>query len=247
MKHNLVIDLSIFIHANYYIVSKFAEVIDEKLFMSKIVDQLNNIVFDIQKTYPIGDIVVCIDSNNFRVDYYPEYKAGRNVKLKPQLSDLKEYCAEHISDHFECIRENGLEADDLMYLYSNKYKPCIIASNDNDCKLMITENVIFYKYREKQYFEYSKESIDWYKYHKVLFGDAGDNVPRLMPKGHGGQWMTKMMKKHGHKKQSEFYSIVSKEHHIPMAHIMKNIHLTNYSMKIYRKFVPNIDEILESL
>lgn len=249
MKHKIIYDLSIFIHANYFIQKKIlkGKPIDEHKFLKKVASQVNNIHLDIGKKYQLDYPVIAVDSKNFRKENFSEYKGTRDNTHHIQLSALKSFCAEFISDYHESIRIPGLEADDIMYLYANKYKPSIIVSNDNDCKLAMNEGVIFYQYGKKEYHYYNIESFKWYKYHKVLFGDFGDNVSRLVPTGNSSKWFSEFLQENMELSQSEFYKKVSFEMNIPMKDIIKNIHLTNYSEKIYKKYLPNFDELIKDI
>lgn len=250
MKHNIIFDLSIFIHSNFFIQQKLKNkgVINEHEFIKIVSNQIQNIYMDISKKYSLNTPVIAVDSKNFRKANFPEYKGTRDNTNKPQLSALKSFCAEYIEDHYESIRISMLEADDIMHLYSKKYNPCIIVSNDNDCQLSLKEGVIFYKYREKRYYNYDRDQFLWHKYHKVLFGDDGDNVKRLVPKGNSAKWFTQFFKENKELGQADFYkNCVAEFPEINPKDIVKNIHLTNYSDKIYRKYIPNFDEIYESI
>lgn len=246
-KFTVAIDVSIFIYANYHIVKKFADKIDYDKFSSKLIAQFENLILKVSKDYPVQQVLLCVDSHNFRKDIYPDYKGTREDNK--EITMLKEQVVLRLLENkdWNVVRHLGLEADDLLYLIGKKYDRTVIVSNDNDCKLMLRKDVVFYKYRDEQFIEFDEEVVKKEKYHKTLFGDAGDSVPRLAPKGKGDKSFNALFKKYKHLKQSEFYDMVCEEWGIDMSGIVLNMYLCNYNTVVYKKYVSNFEEIYEQL
>lgn len=241
-KYNVAIDLSIFIYANYHIVKKFADVIDVEKFTKKLESQLRGEIMKVSKRYSVGEIVLCLDSNSFRHKLSDSYKGTR--EHNQEISDLKKSVYNELTHMYDynILKFDDLEADDLLYLYSIKKSPTIIVSNDNDCKLMLNENTIFYKYRNNEWYEYSEEHIKFDRASKVLFGCSGDNVARLAPKGKGDNWLKKILNTHKDKNLSYTYSQICTENDISPEDILRNIQLTNYNIATYEKYVEHFNK-----
>ena len=241
-KYNIVIDLSIFIYANYYIVKKFADVIDVEKFCKKLDSQIKNEIHKISRFYPIKDIVLCVDSDSFRHNITNTYKGTR--EFNQEISDLKKSVVNeftHIYD-YSILKIDQLEADDLLFLYSRKHKNTIIVSNDNDCKLMLNQDTLFYKYQTNQWFTYVEEYSKFDKAEKVLFGCSGDNIERIAPKGKGHKWLKKILNTHVDRNLSYIYHQICSEYSISAEDLLRNIELTNYNIATYEKYVENFDK-----
>lgn len=238
-------DLSILIHANYHIVKGFATKIDPIKFTDKIQKQAQAIILDIQKEYKITEFVFCADSkSSFRNLILPSYKENR--EHNEELDQVKDSIIEQLSDETDVLYHEGLEGDDMLFLTSRKNPGTIIVSQDNDCRLMLDKNTILYRQNKKEYIKHDSQDLEWVKVQKVLLGDKGDNVPKLLPKGKGEKFLEDMYNMSEHEKLSEFYKHVSSSMGIAMEDILQNISLTNYSMKIYQKYF-DIQNIIDEI
>lgn len=89
-----------------------------------------------------GDVVLCFDSRSFRKDLNPTYKAGRqkNPLVYAQLDLLYEVLPKC---GIVCLKEEGLEADDLIYnvVEANQKEYLIIEIMGTDYDL--THNVAY--------------------------------------------------------------------------------------------------------
>ncbi len=92
------------------------------------------------------DIVLCFDSRSFRKDIYKSYKEHRipNPEVFAQLDFLYEYLTKC---GFVCLKENGYEADDLIYnvvqKQKHKYNEILIYGVDYDLAHNVSSNVKF--------------------------------------------------------------------------------------------------------
>ena len=244
-KRYIAFDLSIFIYANYHVARKYTNNVDPVKFTDKVIGQILKILQDIQKDYTIGGWVICADSHNFRKDYYPDYKGHREPNS--DIEKLKISVVQELKQDYDVIHIEGLEGDDLLYLYSLKSGPCIIVSNDNDCKLMVHKNCDYYQYSSKTYHRGSEVDLPWLKTKKIMLGDAKDNVPKILPKGKGEATLLKSYSvleediREGNMKSSEIYGYLCKELGIDPFDVYRNIVLTNYSLVIYRKYVKDFE------
>lgn len=250
MKINIAFDLSIFIYANFHIHKNIEGGLEPERFSKSVLKQIQGILKDLQKSYKIGEYVICADSNNFRRDFYPEYKAQRVENT--EVENLKEFVIDYVRDSGNFVlREMGLESDDLLFLYCLKRTqegtPCMIVSNDNDCKLMLLEGSSFYKYKSKQVIDYNENDQKLHRFKKVLLGDSGDNIPRILRKGLGEVWVEKFYNNHTPGPLSTYYKSLQNLEGLDLELVKRNIILTNYSLKIYEQFVENFTQKFERI
>lgn len=106
--------------------------------------------------------------NNFRKDLDPTYKANRLDKPKPKW--LTE-CKEHLSNFWNSINSDGLEADDLLGI--NQGKNTIICSIDKDLMMIPGFHWNWVTGVEKYITD-----IEGYRnfYKQFLIGDKSDNI-----------------------------------------------------------------------
>lgn len=108
-------------------------------------------------------------SGNFRYDIYPEYKANRKDKEKPQHLQA---CRDYLVEHWNAVLSSGCEADDLLGIEQDK--DTVICSIDKDLLQIPGKHFNFVKqeFTEQTYFE----GIRFF-YHQLLKGDRSDNIP----------------------------------------------------------------------
>lgn len=110
---------------------------------------------------------------NFRYDIYPLYKANRDSVRRPTCSSTVKKSLQH---RYPSVAVNGLEADDLMGLYSGDNS--IIVSDDKD---MLTVPGLHYRPRKPDMgiFSVTEEEADAYLLTQVLTGDRIDGYPGI--------------------------------------------------------------------
>ena len=119
-----------------------------------------------------SDMVVALsDSNNFRKDIYPEYKATRAGKRKPVgYKALKEWA----TTAFPCIIKPKLEGDDVMGIFATRPDAgkVMLWSLDKD---MATIPGHFMQGKEKRFVEVHEADYWWLC--QTMAGDVVDNYP----------------------------------------------------------------------
>ena len=141
-----------------------------------------------------GELVIACDSkNNWRKDYYPQYKANRKkARDKSGLDWVEAFriinkIRDELKQHFpyKVIEVEGCEADDIIgTLCKNtqefgQYEDVMIVSADKDfLQLQRYKNVRQYSPLLKK--EYREETPLVGLTEKILTGDAGDGVPNVL-------------------------------------------------------------------
>lgn len=109
-------------------------------------------------------------SDNFRLEYNPEYKANRKDVPKPRwLQDIRE----HLVLEWKASVEDGQEADDAMGIHQVANPDTIICTIDKDL-LMIPGhhyNFITGTFRE----QFTIPAIRHF-YYQLIMGDRADNI-----------------------------------------------------------------------
>ena len=115
---------------------------------------------------------------NFRYELYPDYKANRRDRPRPQFL---EDCREHLVKYWQAELSDGWEADDSLGIEASRplgleESPPIICSIDKDLKQIPGQHWNFVK---KEY-EFVTTELGLYRfYRQVLTGDPTDNIPGL--------------------------------------------------------------------
>ena len=141
-----------------------------------------------------GELVIACDSkNNWRKNYYPQYKANRKkARDKSGLDWVEAFriinkIRDELKEHFpyKVIEVEGCEADDIIgTLCKNtqefgQYEDVMIVSADKDfLQLQRYKNVRQYSPLLKK--EYREETPLVGLTEKILIGDAGDGVPNVL-------------------------------------------------------------------
>lgn len=92
------------------------------------------------------DVILCFDSRSFRKDLMKKYKEHRipNPEVFAQLDFLYDYLSKC---GFVCLKENGYEADDLIFnaveANKHKYNEIIVYGVDYDLAHNVSSNVQF--------------------------------------------------------------------------------------------------------
>jgi len=119
-------------------------------------------------------IVHCLSSkNNFRKNFYSEYKSNRTQRRPTILKDIRE----HVYKKYPYLEKDTLEADDLLGIYGSNFKEVTIASGDKDMKQIICNQ---YNWDTKEFFYVNKEDALKFFYKQVLIGDPVDGYKGLI-------------------------------------------------------------------
>ena len=163
---------------------------------------LFNSLQSVKQRFP-GEIIIAMDSsNNWRKDFYNEYKSHRAKGREESEINFPEYYAEiqEISEvlrlyfPFKVLKVPKVEADDIAGVLANKFgdtKQVFLVTSDKDWKQVLAENsfVKMWDPIKKDFqtlTDYEQELIEpptglmsRYTLHHVLLGDSGDNVPKI--------------------------------------------------------------------
>lgn len=148
--------------------------------------------FNLEHREEYGEMVLCFDSkNNWRKDYFPQYKANRKKNREESDIDWKSIfdfintTTDEIKTYgpFRCVEVNRCEADDIIGTLCEKQmspEPILIVSPDKDfVQLQRYPNVRQYSNIQKKWVEPEIDALSDLA-NKVLSGDAGDGVPNVL-------------------------------------------------------------------
>ena len=158
--------------------------------LRKGMDYLNNFIEDLRAKFLTNDVVLVVgDKNNWRKQYYPDYKANRKDKEKPVMYDI---ILNELYSNYEIVSLPNLEADDT----------CRIISEDNQNyatrKLLVSIDKDFHSFpcelydplHDKQY-NINQAEADYNLMKQIIMGDKADNIQGL--EGYGEVKATKFM------------------------------------------------------
>jgi len=214
----IVIDMSNIFYRSFSIISK-SEIefdIKSKKYQKILVEKnIIDILSLVRKFNNVSEVFLCFDSENyFRKEIDVEYKANRNKKEK-EFYDIQDKVLEIFNyNNFNCLKIEGLEADDLLVLCSESTeKFTILISNDEDIRQLANhKNVIFTANSLNSKIFYSELNYDLHLINnheklftqvdpyftlfcKLLIGCEGDNVSRIVKSGIGYKTLEKMYEK----------------------------------------------------
>ncbi len=126
-------------------------------------------------------LIVCLsDSENFRKDIYPAYKANRKNVIKPALlAELRKY----LHEAYDVFKRPRLEADDVLGILATVgdvpgliQGDRIVVSEDKDLKSV--PGLLFNpRHPDKGTVEIDVETADLEHMRQTLTGDTTDNYP----------------------------------------------------------------------
>lgn len=132
----------------------------------------------VRKRLSTPNAVFCLsDSENFRKDVLPSYKAQRKKVRKPLAYHALKKWAEN---EFVCEAFPRLEADDVMGILATQEPNCIIVSEDKDMQT-IPGRV----FRKGELFTIQEHQADSFFLYQALIGDVTDGYkgcPGMGPK-----------------------------------------------------------------
>jgi DNA polymerase-1 len=171
----LLVDLSNFIF-RFATSKKSAESIAEDVF---------NNISSFRDSLACTDVIIFVDKkgSDYRKNLYPEYKGNRKKEGK-FYEDLKQFfkklptIIKFLNIYFPVLSYTGIEADDLIWYVSQKYK-CVILSTDAD---LLQCGVPQFSYTKKKYITLEDQWADTPRQFitaKALAGDNSDNIKGL--------------------------------------------------------------------
>ena len=139
-------------------------------------DHLN----EIEENNFLGNSFIAVKGyDNWRKDYYPEYKANR-PELDPDMKKALTYAHQYLVGDCGAVQADGMEADDLVSIWANEAraedKTYVIAGIDKDL-LQIPGN--HYNYVKKIHQFIDDDTANYNLMFQCLVGDSGDNIPGI--------------------------------------------------------------------
>lgn len=167
---NLIVDTSILIHANYYVLAKFREVVETGDVVKKVCSQISGLTVTLNST----KVYLALDlGGSFRRSIYNEYKAHRTHKFDSDSISKK------LSLIYNSYSYENLESDDLIYLLCKSKKNNIIISNDEDLIGCTNDHTMYYNVKHKTLSSYTDQDRLYLLIDKICFGCKSDNIPSI--------------------------------------------------------------------
>ncbi len=142
---------------------------------------IDNIMIDLFNTLGASKYIGYLDCNfdkNFRLKYYPEYKANRKGKEKPKFfKEAKEYLVEQ----WGLICVNGIEADDAVNITRLNYKDSITVCVDKD--LLNLTGTLMYNAKTNAFVNTDLNQAEYSFWFDMITGQSGDNIKGIPGKG----------------------------------------------------------------
>ena len=144
---------------------------------------------DIKLTGRPEPIIVLDNFPSFKSDLYPQYKMNRN-DIKSAVAGMADW-AKRCGIGRTCESPEN-EADDAIATLCrrNKEGQSVVISADRDMWQLLDENVLVYCPIKKRFITYHDVNNAYellpkfIPLHKTCWGDAGDNVPNVVPRMH---------------------------------------------------------------
>ena len=126
----------------------------------------------------MGEMFIAIKGyDNWRKDYYPQYKANR-PELEPDMKKALTYAHQHLVGDCGAVQADGMEADDLVSIWAHEARaediPYVIAGIDKDL-LQIPGNHYNYVKNTHQFID--DDTANYNLMIQCMIGDSSDNIP----------------------------------------------------------------------
>lgn len=152
---------------------------------------LNGLRYYNQKfRHAYGHMVVACDSESWRRECFPEYKAARDKKKDDSPLDWSEFfrlignIREEVAENlpYSVIMVDGAEADDIIgYFARTTDAPTLIVSADKDfLQLQRNAKVKQYSPMKQGCITPDSDDIDFHLFEHICRGDSGDGIPSVL-------------------------------------------------------------------
>lgn len=142
----------------------------------------------IQQYSASNAIIACEGMNNWRKEYFPEYKANRETETDIYRDDIIEtfndlYEFFHDYTNLQTISCERAEADDVIAVtvQENPNQSFVILSADKDFVQLLRSNVRLYSPAQKKE-RTLDDDPEFFKFFKAIRGDTGDNIRSAYPR-----------------------------------------------------------------
>lgn len=141
-------------------------------------DYIDNFIEDLKARFLTNDVILVVgDKNNWRKEYYPDYKANRKDKEKPPMYDI---ILNELYNKYEIVSLPNLEADDtcrIIYEDNQNYAVRkLLVSIDKDFHSFPCE--LYDPLHDKQYVINEAEA-NYNLMKQIIMGDKADNIRGL--------------------------------------------------------------------
>jgi 5'-3' exonuclease len=267
------IDMSNIFYRSFSIISKTEIDFDiKKEKYQKILVEKNiiDILSLVRKFNNVSEVFLCFDSENyFRKEIDIEYKANRTKKEK-EFYDVQDKVLEIFKyNNFNCLKIEGLEADDLLALCSESTeKFTILISNDEDIRQLADHKTVVFtanSLNSKIFHSELNHDLRFINNHeklfinvdpcftlfcKLLIGCEGDNIKRIIKSGIGPKTLEKMYKKViledlGFEKGLKFFNVEINEDLLQKQFKMVELNSCNMPIELVDKFYNSSFKVLD--
>ena len=147
--------------------------------------KVDQFMFKMEHKFPFAEKLVAIGgSDNFRKTLFPNYKANRPDK-SDEFAHILQVSMQHMENRWEARRAHGMEADDLVSIWSSEAKEDgelipIVAGIDKDLRQIPGEH---YNYNKEIRDIVSEDEANRLLMLQCLTGDSIDNIPGILGMG----------------------------------------------------------------
>jgi len=143
--------------------------------------------YNVKFRHEYKDMIICFDSNSWRLDEFPEYKwVRKNTKEDSNLDwDLImqhfKQIQQDITEFFpyQTVQVNGAEADDTIAVIArNTKEKTLIISNDKDL-VGCTKNLNVEMYRPYSKSMFDVDDSNRFEFELIISGDKIDGIPNI--------------------------------------------------------------------
>ncbi len=132
---------------------------------------VKQMVLNMREKLALDDCEIFLsDTQNFRKDLAPSYKAHRKKMKKPRyLND----CMEYLVYQWDAVDAKGLEADDLLGIWMTTNPEALLCTIDKDLDQITGWH---YNWRKSIVYHVTPEEGERFLWTQMLTGDRADNI-----------------------------------------------------------------------
>lgn len=158
-------------------------------------EYIDNFIEGLKSRFLTNDVILVVgDKNNWRKQYYPDYKANRKDKEKPPMYEI---ILQELYNKYDIQSLPNLEADDTCRIIyeDNKEFPIrkILVSIDKDFHSFPCE--LYDPLHDKEYIV-TEQDANYHLMKQIIMGDKADNIQGL--DGYGEVKTTKFLDSEPH-------------------------------------------------
>jgi len=152
--------------------------VSEDIDLDKALERLDDFIENLEETFGSSSTILALTDAeaNFRLDFYPQYKANRKALEKPVMwADIRAY----MDTRYHTYLRPRLEGDDVLGILATSDKIVktprrIIVATDKDMKTIPGDH---YNPDKDELFHVDEREADYWHLFQTLAGDAVDGYP----------------------------------------------------------------------